>query len=82
MPKERITIIEADALEWTANNKESFDCAWHDLWTDRGAGEPHLDLWHMRMMINCRATVKRQGAWAFAREVKQRMLKRGFQWIG
>lgn len=82
MPKERLTIIEADALEWTAKNKEKFDCAWHDLWTNRGDGEPHLDLWHATLIMNCRKTIKHQGAWAFDKQIKKRLLKRGFQWMG
>lgn len=82
MPRGRLTIIEADALEWTANNKETFDCAWHDLWTDRGNGEPHLDHWHARLLMNCRGTVKQQGAWAFDRRAKEHLLKLGFPWIG
>jgi hypothetical protein len=82
MPKARLTIIEADALEWTAQNKDTFDCAWHDLWTDRGNGEPHLDHWHAELLINCQRTVTRQGAWAFDRRAKQVLLRRGFHWIG
>jgi len=82
MPKERLTILEADALEWTAKNTEPFDCAWHDLWTDRGNGEPHLDHWHARLLMNCWKTVQRQGAWAFDRQIKKRMIQRGFPWIG
>ena len=82
MPKERLTIIEADALEWTANNQEQFDCAWHDLWTDRGAGEPHLDHWHATLFMNCRNRVNHQGAWAFDRRAKKVLLKKGFPWMG
>lgn len=82
MPKERLTILEADALEWTAKNTEPFDCAWHDLWTDRGNGEPHLDHWHAALLMNCRKTVKRQGAWAFDRQIKKHMIHRGFPWMG
>lgn len=82
MWKERLEILEADALVWTAKNKEQFDCAWHDVWTDRARGEPHLDHWHARLIMNCRGTVKRQGAWAFEKQIKKRLLKRGFPWIG
>lgn len=78
----RLSIVYADALEWTAKNKESFDCAWHDLWTDRGSGEPHLDLWHSQLLINCKRFVKQQGAWAFPREGKQKLSRAGFPWIG
>jgi hypothetical protein len=82
MPQERLTIIEADALAWTNKNNAPFDCAWHDLWTDRSVGEPHLDFWHTRLLINCRKTVKHQGAWAFSRQAKEVLLKSGFHWIG
>lgn len=82
MWQDRLEIIEADALEWTAKNKERFDCAWHDLWTDRGSGEPHLDIWHASLLANCRNTVKQQGAWAFSRQAKKVLLKRNFHWIG
>lgn len=82
MPTDRLTIVEADAFKWTAENKESFDCGWHDLWTNRAAGEPHLDHWHARLFANCRRTVKQQGAWAFDRDMKKVLLKRGFNWMG
>jgi hypothetical protein len=82
MPSGRLTIVEADALKWTAENKEPFDCAWHDLWTDRGAGEPHLDHSHAALLMNCRRTVKRQGAWAFDKQIKRHLVQRGFHWMG
>lgn len=82
MPKDRLTIIEADALEWTAKNKDPFDCAWHDVWTDRCNGEPHLDFWHAELIMNCRQTVKHQGAWAFDRQVKKRLIEYGICWMG
>lgn len=82
MPKDRLTIIETDALDWAARNKEKFDCAWHDLWTDRERGEPHLDHWHAALLMYCRDTVKYQGAWAFDKRAKKLLLKRGFQWMG
>lgn len=82
MPSERLTIVEADALEWTAKNKEPFDCAWHDLWTDRAAGEPHLDHWHAALLMNCRRTIKRQGAWAFDKQIKRHLVQCGFSWMG
>jgi hypothetical protein len=82
MPKEKLTLIHADALEWTANNLEKFDCAWHDLWTNPEQGEPHLDIWHARLILNCRDTVKRQGAWAFERTFKRQLKQHGLHWIG
>jgi len=82
MPTERLTIVEADALQWTFTNREKFDCGWHDLWTNMDAGEPHLDFWHTRLLMQCRRTVKQQGAWALNRVVKRRFLSEGFPWVG
>lgn len=82
MPTDRLTIIEAEALEWTAKNKQPFDCAWHDLWTDRDSGEPHLDIWHGQLFRNCKGKVKRQGAWAFSRNGKRLLIRHRFPWIG
>lgn len=83
MPTDRLTIIEADALKWTAQCETRFDCAWHDLWTNKDKGEPHLDVWHCNLITNCFKTVKRQGAWALNRNIKRRICQvRGFQWIG
>jgi len=82
MPADRLEIIQADALEWTAKNRERYDCAWHDLFTDRSAGEPALDVWHARLMVNCRDTVPFQGAWSFDRAMKRLMTRHGLRWIG
>ena len=82
MPTERLTIIEADALTWTAQNRQRFDCGWYDLWTNPDKNEPHLDIWHGQLFTNCRKTVKRQGAWAFRRDMKRYLVEHGIQWIG
>lgn len=74
MPTDRLTIIHADALEWTRKNKELFDFAWHDLWTCEESGEPSLSFWHAECLMNCRSRVKYQGAWAFPRSF-QRFIK-------
>lgn len=81
MPAKRLEIIEADALEWTKENKFKFDYAWHDLFTDQSAGEPHLDVWHTKLIINCTGSVKNQGAWAFSRVLKQIMSRKGLKLI-
>lgn len=70
----RLKIIHADALEWTKENTEKFDYAWHDLWTNREKGEPHLSNWHTRLLINCKNNIRFQGAWDFPRPIR-RMLK-------
>ena len=79
---DRLTIIEAEALKWTAQNKVAFDCAWNDLWTNRDDGEPHLDIWHTQLFTDCRGMVKHQGAWGFHRAAKRLLIKHGFQWMG
>lgn len=81
MPSDRLTIIEADALEWTAKNKEKFDYAWHDVWTNRDEGEPHLDIWHGRLLINCARYVRHQGAWKFERKAKKLLQRKGLSII-
>lgn len=78
----KLEIIQADALEWTKQNTEVFDYGWHDLWTNRSGGEPHLDEWHMELLLNCRYTVKNQGAWAFDERLKALLVKGGFPWVG
>lgn len=67
-----ITIIHADALEWTKQNTRKFDCAWHDLWTDTSEGEPHLQRWHAEIIGNLHESVPVQGAWAFPRNLRRR----------
>ena len=81
MPTERLSIIEAEALTWTAESGQSFDCAWHDLWADRDAGQPHLDNWHMRLMFNCAKQVEFQGAWSFNRTFKRLLQTKGLNLI-
>ncbi len=81
MPKERLTIIHADALEWTKDNDFSFDYAWHDLWTDQGEGEPHLDVWHMELITNCINKVENQGAWRLLRPFKRKLAKGGINLV-
>lgn len=82
MPKtERLSIVHADAFEWVAENKAKFDYGWHDLWTDRDAGEPHLDLWHTQLIFNCRDTVKHQGAWKYSRTARKLLERKGLRLI-
>jgi hypothetical protein len=81
MPEDRLKIIHADALEWTKENKFKFDYAWHDLWTDMCAGEPHLDVWHTKLIRNCVKKVKNQGAWRYNRSLKRLMSERNIELI-
>lgn len=82
MGSTKVKIIEADALEWTAKNTSRFDCAWHDLWTDRAAGEPHLDFWHVDLLRKCRRFTDHQGAWALDRITKRKLKELRFPWMG
>lgn len=82
MPQSCLTLIEANALEWTEQNQTRFDFAWHDLWTDRDSGEPHLDHWHAKLLANCRKTVSVQGAWSFDKGLKKVMVRRGLNLVG
>lgn len=76
MPRDdkRLTIILADALEWVPRHSRpgEFDCAWHDLWTDTCQGEPHLALWHSKLLVHCiESKVKVVGAWSFPRYIRR-----------
>lgn len=73
MPKERLTIVEAEAVEWTKQHGEGFDCAWHDVWTDTDAGEPHLQLVHAKLIVNTLPGMKLVGAWAMPRRLRRLM---------
>lgn len=78
MPKtERLEIIKADAREWVKRTKRTFDCAWHDLWSDPDKQELHLQRIHLRMILALRDRVKMQGAWAFPRMFRRRMESEG-----
>ena len=72
MPKDRVEIINADALVWTQQDDRVFDCAWHDIWADRDNGDPHLSRFHVELLANCREKVAFQGAWDLPRWVKKR----------
>lgn len=71
MPKDRVTIIEAEAVEWTAKHGHEFDCAWHDVWTDTDAGEPHLQVIHSKLLVNTINGMNLVGAWAMPRKVRR-----------
>lgn len=73
MPAERLTVLQADALSWVRNNidRQRFDCAWHDLWSDPDRDEPHLQVNHSELFVRCHGRVRFQGAWAFPRTQKR-----------
>ena len=66
-PHERIELIEADAFAYLKATNRKWDCGWHDIWTDRSAGEPALAVEHQRLLGICADRVSQQGAWAFPR---------------
>lgn len=72
MPTDRLTILQAEAVSWCANNlpRQRFDCAWHDLWSDPDKNEPHLALIHSNLFVRCHRAVTFQGAWAFPKVQK------------
>lgn len=82
MPCDRLTIIEAEALSWAEHNTQKFDCGWYDLWTNEERGEPHLDIWHAQLMVKLFKHVKHQGAWAFKKDAKESLIRKGFKWMG
>lgn len=71
MPTERLSIIYADAIEWTARNKVDYDCAWHDLWSNPDKNEEHLQVMHSHLLANVGHNARFQGAWAMPREHKK-----------
>lgn len=54
----RLTILRADALRWTKETRQVFDCAYHDLWTDTSMGEPHLQIVHQQLVLGMRHKVR------------------------
>jgi hypothetical protein len=74
MPEKRkLSLIHADALDWTRNSRRRFDCAWHDLWVNEDFDETHLQTYHMQMICEMASKVKLQGAWEFPRMFKRKM---------
>lgn len=72
MPRtSRLKIIEAEAVAWTEQNGKGFDCAWHDLWTDTDAGEPHLQTLHSKLLVHTVPHMKLTGAWAMPRKIRR-----------
>lgn len=71
MPDERLTIIKADAVKWVKRNKEHFDCAWHDLWSDPDTKEQHLQISHSALIRALASRVRFQGAWQFPRNFRR-----------
>lgn len=64
---DRIHIHWMDALEFARMTPGRWNYAWHDLWTDRGAGEPTLQVRHAELLAELVDKVDHQDAWAFPR---------------
>lgn len=80
MPRDaRVRVHHAEAEEFVARTRKlRWDCAWHDLWTDRDKGEPHLQVLHNRLLIALKDRVRMQGAWQYPRDMR-RMLRQGLE---
>lgn len=78
---ERLTIVHEDAFKWVALNKTKFDYAWHDIWSDRDAGEEHLDFYHTQLIFDCRDYCEHQGAWNYSRLTRAMLRRRGINLI-
>ncbi|MDD5301533.1 MAG: hypothetical protein PHS14_00375 [Elusimicrobia bacterium] len=68
----RVRLHHGDALTypWDWRAGDSWDYAWHDIWTEEGNGVP-LHRLHMELLARYNDHVGRQGAWALPREVKR-----------
>jgi hypothetical protein len=73
MPKDsRLKIVRAEAYHWLKSNKQlSFDCAWHDLWSDPDKKERHLAVIHSKLIHLMANRTLLQGAWSFPREYRR-----------
>lgn len=61
----RVTIHHGDALTFRWPAGTTWDCAWHDLWTEDGSRELHV--MHATLLHDLRHRCPVQGAWAFPR---------------
>jgi len=66
----RVILHVADALSWPIG-KQRWDYAWHDIWSDTDAGEPHLQVLHGKLIKRFAGHVPEQGAWEFPRKIKR-----------
>lgn len=64
----RVRMIHGDAFK--VQLRDSFDFAWHDLWTE---GERNLQCLHADLLMRFHPQAKRQGAWELPRWFKHRM---------
>lgn len=69
--QERVTLHQADALEWLRTERGTWDAAWHDLWSDPDAKEERLSVTHQKLILELRGRVGWQGAWALPRHIRR-----------
>lgn len=62
-----IQIIHADIRDWAKSNREKYDYAWHDLWSDKDTEEPHLQAIHAEIIFALSDYIRYQGAWKLPR---------------
>ena len=71
----RVTIHCDDALEFDIGGR-GWAYAWHDVWSDTDAGQPHLQCIHAKLIKKYFRAVEHQGAWAFPRDISRRLTVR------
>lgn len=72
MPKDRVEIIQADAIQWCKETDRQFDSAWHDIWNDDDLNEPPLAVLHGDLLCATSKKVKGpHGAWDFPRFMRK-----------
>lgn len=76
--KQTIRLHEMEAEMFAASTPDTWDCAWHDLWSDPDRDEPHLHVKHVMLMTRLAEKTKHQGAWDMPRYVKRRLTR----WVG
>lgn len=70
----KVQILEQDALKFSPAG--FYDCAWHDIYTDKGNGLALAKL-HTRIMVKLQGKIGEQGAWNYPKEVAE---VGGFKW--
>jgi DNA invertase Pin-like site-specific DNA recombinase len=64
-PRVSVHYGDAELIRWPRRTR--WDCAWHDVWSEREG----LAVVHARLMARYDGRVRVQGAWQFPREVKR-----------
>lgn len=77
-PTDRLKIVHSDALAWARLNRERFDMAWHDLWSDPDKKERALELIHIKVIVALVRNVGHQGAWQMPRWALRKLYSRSW----